>query len=180
MVLSVDYRLAPEHPFPAAVEDSVAAFRWACEDAAALGADPRRIAVGGDSAGGNLAAVVSLLTRDDEGPQPAMQALLYPVTDAIGGQESRRDYSPTGSSSPRADMDWYEGHYLPGRQRRHRPPRLGAAGPRPLRPPARLRLHRRDGPAARRGRGLRRRDARGRRTWSRSGATPAWSTPSPT
>jgi acetyl esterase len=113
LILSVDYRLAPEDPFPAAVEDAVDAFRWACEEAAALGADPRRVAVGGDSAGGDLAAVVSLLTRDDDGPKPAMQALLYPVTDAIGGQESRRTYAD-GFLLTAADMGWYEGHYLQG------------------------------------------------------------------
>ncbi len=113
MVISVDYRLAPESPFPAAVEDSVDAFRWACEEASALGADPRRVAVSGDSAGGDLAAVVSLLTRDDGGPKPAMQALLYPVTDAIGDQESRRVYAD-GFLLTAADMGWYEGHYLQG------------------------------------------------------------------
>ena len=88
-MLSIDYRLAPEHPFPAAVEDAWAAFAWAAANAAALGADPARIAVGGDSAGGNLAAVVSLLARDGGGAMPAMQLLLYPVTDAVGGQRSR-------------------------------------------------------------------------------------------
>jgi len=113
MMLSVDYRLAPESPFPAAVEDSVDAFHWACQEAAALGADPHRVAVAGDSAGGDLAAVVSLLTRDDDGPKPAMQALLYPVTDAIGGQESRRVYAD-GFLLTAADMGWYEGHYLQG------------------------------------------------------------------
>jgi acetyl esterase len=113
MVLSIDYRLAPEHPFPAGVEDSVEAFRWACAEAAALGADPHRVAVGGDSAGGDLAAVVSLLTRDDDGPKPAMQALLYPVTDAIGGQESRQVFAD-GFLLTAADMGWYEGHYLQG------------------------------------------------------------------
>ena len=113
VVLSIDYRLAPEHPFPAGVEDSVEAFRWACEEAAALGADPRRVAVCGDSAGGDLAAVVSLLTRDDDGPKPAMQSLLYPVTDAIGGQESRRLYAD-GFLLAAEDMDWYAGHYLQG------------------------------------------------------------------
>ena len=112
-VLSIDYRLAPEHPFPAGVEDSIEAFRWACEEAPALGADPRRVAVCGDSAGGDLAAVVSLLTRDDDGPKPAMQALLYPVTDAIGGQRSREVYAE-GFLLTAADMGWYEERYLQG------------------------------------------------------------------
>jgi acetyl esterase len=112
-ILSIDYRLAPEHPFPAAVEDSVEAFRWAVAEAAQLGADPARVAVCGDSAGGDLAAVVSLLTRDDDGPKPAMQALLYPVTDAIGGQESRRLFAE-GFLLTATDMEWFEGHYLQG------------------------------------------------------------------
>ena len=113
VILAIDYRLAPEHPFPAAVEDSVDAFRWASAEAAELGADPRRVAVCGDSAGGDLAAVVSLLTRDDDGPKPAMQALLYPVTDAIGGQESRSVFAD-GFLLTAADMSWFEDHYLQG------------------------------------------------------------------
>jgi acetyl esterase len=78
-VLSVAYRLAPENPFPAAVDDAVAAFRWAQAHSADLGCDARRVAVGGDSAGGNLASVVALLTRDDR--PPAAQLLIYPPTD---------------------------------------------------------------------------------------------------
>ncbi|HKB51908.1 MAG TPA: alpha/beta hydrolase [Solirubrobacterales bacterium] len=111
-VLSVAYRLAPEHPFPAAVEDALAAYRWAAADNSQLGVDPARIAVAGDSAGGNLAAAVSLLARDDGGPSPAMQALIYPVTDAVGGQQSRDEFAE-GFLLTRADMDWFERHYLP-------------------------------------------------------------------
>jgi acetyl esterase len=111
-VLSVDYRLAPEHPFPAALDDACAAFAWAAEHAAELGADPARIAVGGDSAGGNLAAAVSLQARDDGGPRPAMQLLFYPVTDALGGP-SRQDFAE-GFQLTKADMDWFEAHYLSG------------------------------------------------------------------
>jgi acetyl esterase len=111
-VLSVGYRLAPEHPFPAAVEDALAAFRWTAIDNKRLGADPERIAVAGDSAGGNLAAAVSLLTRDEDGPSPAMQALIYPVTDAVGGHESRGRFAK-GFLLEQADMDWFERHYLP-------------------------------------------------------------------
>jgi acetyl esterase len=111
-VLSADYRLAPEHPFPAAVEDAAAAFAWAAEQAAELGADPTRIAVGGDSAGGNLAAAVCLDTREGDGPRPAMQLLLYPCTDAVGGQPSR-DIFAEGFLLTRDDMDWFEAHYLP-------------------------------------------------------------------
>jgi acetyl esterase len=111
-VLSVDYRLAPEHPFPAAIEDALAAFCWAAESHARLGIDPNRIAVAGDSAGGNLAASVSLLARDGEGPSPAMQVLIYPVTDTVGGQGSRDEFAK-GFLLSKADMDWFERHYLP-------------------------------------------------------------------
>jgi acetyl esterase len=111
-VLSVDYRLAPEHPFPAAVDDALAAFRWAAVDNDRLGADPGRIAVAGDSAGGNLAAAVSLLARDGDGPLPAMQALIYPITDSVGGQRSRDEFAK-GFLLSKADMDWFEHHYLP-------------------------------------------------------------------
>jgi acetyl esterase len=111
-VLSIDYRLAPEHPFPAAVEDAAAAFSWAAEHAAELGADPARIAVAGDSAGGNLAAGVCLQARDGDGPQPAMQLLLYPVTDVVGEQLSRETFAE-GFLLTRNDMQWFEDRYLP-------------------------------------------------------------------
>ena len=81
VVVSVDYRLAPEHPFPAAVEDSYAAVEWAARHAAELHADAGQIAVLGDSAGGNLAAVICLLARERKGPTIAFQALMYPVVD---------------------------------------------------------------------------------------------------
>lgn len=110
LVLSVGYRLAPEHRFPAAVEDALAAFGWAVAQAAELGADPARIAVGGDSAGGNLAASVSILARDAGGPRPAMQLLIYPATDAIGGA-SRHTFA-AGFLLTKGDMDWFERHYL--------------------------------------------------------------------
>jgi acetyl esterase len=119
-VLSVAYRLAPENPFPAAVDDAFAAFRWAAANAAALGADPARIAIGGDSAGGNLAAAVSILARDAEVAEPAMQLLLYPATDAVGGQRSRELFAD-GFLLTKADIEVCEGHYLPPGTDRHDP-----------------------------------------------------------
>jgi acetyl esterase len=92
-VLSVDYRLAPEHKAPAAVDDCVAAYRWAREHAAELGADPSRIGVGGDSAGGNLAALVALRSRQQGIPQPTLQVLLYPVLDLSANTRSRTLFS---------------------------------------------------------------------------------------
>jgi acetyl esterase len=111
-VLSIGYRLAPEHPFPIPVEDAVAAFAWAHEHAAKLGADPTRIAVGGDSAGGNLTTALCLQNRESGDPQPAMQLLLYPVTDAVGGQQSRETFAE-GFLLTRNDMEWFEDHYIP-------------------------------------------------------------------
>jgi acetyl esterase len=111
-VLSIEYRLAPEHPFPAAVEDCWAAFAWAVENAAEVGADPARIAVGGDSAGGNLAAVISLLAREGGGAMPAMQLLIYPVTDTEATMPSRLTYAE-GYILTKADMDAFEAAYLP-------------------------------------------------------------------
>jgi acetyl esterase len=111
-VLSIDYRLAPEHPFPAAVEDAWAGFAWASANAAQLGIDAERIGVAGDSAGGNLAAVVSLLARAGGGAMPAMQLLIYPPTDSAGDLPSRRLFSE-GFMLTKNDMDTFEAHYLP-------------------------------------------------------------------
>jgi acetyl esterase len=111
-VLAVDYRLAPEHPFPAAVEDAEAAYEWAVENAHRLGIDSTRIAVGGDSAGGNLAATVCLLARDGGTRSPAMQLLIYPVTETVGEAPSRRTFGE-GFLLTRRDMDWFEERYLP-------------------------------------------------------------------
>jgi len=120
-VLSVDYRLAPEHPYPAAVDDAVAAYTWAAHNAAALGADPGRLAIGGDSAGGNLAAVVALAARDDEAlPDAAFQLLLYPVTDLGARSPSYRTFA-TGYVLTASGMEWFAGKYLPDPARRTEP-----------------------------------------------------------
>ncbi len=82
LVVSVEYRLAPEHPFPAAADDCFSALQWCAAEAASISGDPSRVAVGGDSAGGNLAAVSALRARDEGGPELLLQVLIYPVTDA--------------------------------------------------------------------------------------------------
>jgi len=112
-VLAVDYRLAPEHPAPAAVDDCYAAYRWAVEHAAEFGADPARVAVGGDSAGGNLAAVVSQLARNDGFALPALQLLLYPVTDFANDTRSKTLFAD-GYFLTKKDMDWFRDNYLAG------------------------------------------------------------------
>lgn len=114
-VLSVDYRLAPEHKAPAGADDAYAAYLWACEHAADLGADPQRIAVGGDSAGGNLAALVAIRARDDAAPQPALQLLLYPVTDYHGQTRSQSLFA-RGFFLTKRDMDWFSERFLGGAQ----------------------------------------------------------------
>jgi acetyl esterase len=113
-VLSIDYRLAPEHPAPAAVEDAYAAFTWACEHAAELGAIPGKVAVGGDSAGGNLATVVSQLARDDDDcPNPVLQWLLYPRTDFTAQTRSLSLFAD-GFLLTKTDIDWFTEQYLGG------------------------------------------------------------------
>jgi acetyl esterase len=110
-VVSVDYRLAPEHRYPVAAEDSYAGYRWVLDRAAGLGIDPRRVAVGGDSAGGNLAAVVALMARDRGTASPIFQALIYPVTDCDLDTPSYRE-NATGYVLTREGMRWFFGHYL--------------------------------------------------------------------
>lgn len=110
-VLSIDYRLAPEHPAPAGIEDAYAAFTWAYEHAAELGAIAGRVAVGGDSAGGNLAAVVSQIARDENGPAPALQWLIYPRTDFTAKNRSLTLFS-RGFLLTKRDIDWFESQYL--------------------------------------------------------------------
>jgi acetyl esterase len=115
-VLAIDYRLAPEHKAPAAVDDAYAAFRWAHEHAGDLGAIPGKVAVGGDSAGANLAAVVSRLARDDadpEGRKPVLQWLLYPRTDCTAKTRSMSLFAD-GFVLTKHDIDWFETQYLGG------------------------------------------------------------------
>jgi acetyl esterase len=111
-VLSVDYRLAPEHRFPAAVDDSVAAFRYAVAHAEDLGADPALVAVSGDSAGGNLAAVVCHVTAAERTERPAFALLFYPGVDASTRRRSREVFG-NGYFLTDADMDWFRDHYAP-------------------------------------------------------------------
>jgi acetyl esterase len=110
VVMSVDYRLAPEAKFPAAAEDCIAAYEWALAHGAELGADGRRVAIAGDSAGGNLAAVVALLARERGLPQPALQLLVYPVTDYEFESMSMID-NASGYFLEAESMRWFWGHY---------------------------------------------------------------------
>ncbi len=111
-VVSVDYRLAPEHRFPAAVDDAVAAARWVRANAAALKLDAQRIAVGGDSAGGNLAAVVAIAARDAGEAPFAYQLLIYPATDQHRSAPSH-ERNGEGYLLTRDTMAYFSGHYLP-------------------------------------------------------------------
>lgn len=111
-VLAVDYRLAPEHPFPAAVDDAMTAFTYAVEHAAELGVDPDRIALGGDSAGGNLAAVTALQAARAGGPKPVFLLLLYPGVDASVRRRSRELFGQ-GFFLTDEKMDWFLDHYAP-------------------------------------------------------------------
>ena len=111
VVVSVDYRLAPEHPQPAAFDDCYAATAWVAEHAEELDVDPARLAVGGDSAGGHLAAAVSLEARDRGGPAIAFQLLIYPVTDFAFTTPSHAE-NGEGYLLQRATMQWFWAHYL--------------------------------------------------------------------
>lgn len=112
-VLSVDYRLAPEFPFPAAINDAIDTLFWAKKNANTLGVDPYRIAVGGDSAGGNLAAALTLLVRDREEANLCFQLLIYPVLDMTFSSKSHKEFSNGfGILDTETDM-WFRSHYIP-------------------------------------------------------------------
>jgi acetyl esterase len=121
VVISVDYRLSPEHKFPAAVEDSHAVTLWAAANAERLGIDARCIAVGGDSAGGNLATVIAMRCRDAGGPTLAAQVLFYPVTDFSSFETDSHGEFGEGYFLTRAAMDWFTGHYLASADFRRHP-----------------------------------------------------------
>jgi acetyl esterase len=116
VVVAVDYRLAPEDPFPAAVDDSWAALEWVAEHAAEIDGDPARLAIGGDSAGGNLAAVIALMARDAGGPQLRLQLLVYPSVD---NRSDHTDRYPSllenaeGKVLTLTTMTWFAANYLP-------------------------------------------------------------------
>lgn len=112
VVVAPDYRLAPEHPFPAAIEDCAATLAWMEEQATALGINANRILVAGDSAGGNLAAVIALLARDGQAPAILGQVLIYPVTDQQQTSDSYRRYATDFGLTTQA-MRWFRDHYLP-------------------------------------------------------------------
>jgi acetyl esterase len=110
-VLSVNYRLAPEHRFPAALEDMLAAYRWGRDNAPRFGAPAGRVAVGGDSMGGNFAAVIAQEMKRTGEPQPDLQLLIYPVLDVADESASMTTYGES-YPLPRSAMDWFMGHYL--------------------------------------------------------------------
>ncbi|MDH3714406.1 MAG: alpha/beta hydrolase [Gammaproteobacteria bacterium] len=114
LVASVDYRLAPESKFPAAAEDSFVALQWIAANAGKIGADATRIAVGGDSAGGNLAAVATLMAREAGEPALVLQLLVYPVTDFACNTPSYATYASGFGSLQAPTMHWFRDHYLRG------------------------------------------------------------------
>ena len=177
LVVAIDYRLAPEHKFPAAVEDCLAAYRWLRAHGREIGVDPARVGVGGDSAGGNLSAVVSQLAAAAGVPVPACQVLIYPAVDFSLDTPSHRDLED-GHIIPRDRILWYSEQYLRGDADRTdlRAAPLRAADL--ARPAARARGHRGLRSAAGRGARLRG-SARARRaSTSSTASTPARSTPS--
>ncbi len=120
VIVSVDYRLAPENPWPAAAYDVEAVAQWVADNASNLGGDARRIAIGGDSAGGNLAAVTTLMARDRGGPPIAAQLLIYPVIAPDFDNESYRLYG-NGFYNPKPALQWYWDQYVPAPDDRKHP-----------------------------------------------------------
>lgn len=118
-VIAVDYRLAPEHPSPAAVDDCIAATKWIFANAKSLGIDPSRVAIGGDSAGGNLSAIVAM----HSGERPVFQLLVYPATDMRMGQQSHKD-NAQGYLLTADSMKWFIGHYLQGDEKKKLDPKV--------------------------------------------------------
>jgi acetyl esterase len=112
IVVSVHYRLAPEHKFPAAYDDGFAAFRWVVENANLLGGVSTNVAVAGDSAGGNLSAVISQRARDERTTPPSLQLLIYPSTDTTGSMPSRKTFA-AGFLLEKKSLDWFKTQYLP-------------------------------------------------------------------
>jgi acetyl esterase len=110
-VISIDYRLAPETKFPGAVDDAFAATKWVADNAAELRIDPTRIAVGGASAGGNLAAAAALMAREKGGPMIAFQLLTVPVTELSSKAGSHREFAE-GHGLSASDMEWFGRHYV--------------------------------------------------------------------
>ena len=120
-VVSVDYRLAPEHPFPAAVEDCIAATEWIAANAAEFGVDRARLAVGGDSAGGNLAAVVALVAKQRGAPKLLFQLLIYPVAQLGGAETVSMRENGKGYFLEKASMEWFTKLYCPDASQRTDP-----------------------------------------------------------
>jgi acetyl esterase len=116
-VFAIDYRLAPEARFPGAFDDVVAGLQWVAKNGPSVGIDPTKLAIGGDSAGGNLAAAVSIWARDHGGPKLLLQLLAYPVTDAVGRAESYRRYED-GYGLNAVTMEWFFDHYTPDKSLR--------------------------------------------------------------
>ncbi len=121
VVISVDYRLAPENKFPAAVDDAYSTLKWAAQNAGTLGGDPSRIAVSGDSAGGTISAAVSLMTRDKNGPKIKYQILLYPATDVFNRDTQSYNNFAEGFFLTREMMQWFIAQYLPDKNARLNP-----------------------------------------------------------
>ncbi len=114
-VVSVDYRLAPEHPFPAAIDDCYEATQWVANNADSLGIDVNKLALAGESAGGNLSACVCIKAKDEDGPGICLQLLIYPVTDARMNTESYES-NREGYMLTKDGMEWFWQHYTSGNQ----------------------------------------------------------------